>query len=792
MANRTRTQQLTFALFCLLSTALFSCIVGYDGRFARLLDRILIRSALAAPEDPKPPAPEQKPEPALKVAGKFTGLNETEGIKLSSNTSDFRYAFLIEATEAKEVKDFRVVVYPFVGPDLAQVDTQWKVNGEPGDKAVVTVQGLQAIPLEITVQLPLAGEYKSSISLIYNNRRWPIPIAITRTRPALSIEVLKIETINDVSIDRRKDASIRFTIQEKEGRKVILDKPTLTDLSLVLPNKSKAQADFTQVAVQDESGNEIISKLALGPRETKTLKLIVGGLRGPGEFSGNLRVSSADNEPVNQALTILRKKHWIIAGGFIFAGVLISYLLRRYTTTARPRLVRQRRVLALINDVDELERTSSALMNNEKSILKEFRGRLRSLYEEIAMATDSKADDKLQEINRKLNLFPIWVQERERVDSLQPEELQREFHDQLELVQKYFGKREATSEDDVAAAKILTDIPSGMRKKVKEDLAAHLKSFTEEVNAQRQATKSDDVRNRLSVEVDPQIATALEHVTNDQLDKTRKAYDKARLAYARILAADLASSIPATKPLGFGESDWAKFKSEMTDLITRVTLAEDAGKAILLYQSAFATYLRNLIWKLQNEIDKLRNKIPSDSHLTPEQRIAHEATLVDLKKKLTDALSKIDAGKLRDAAADYEATRMALVTLNKTLPGGSPMGAAAGAAAAAAAESAAGGAVPEAFDLPFLGAALSRSGVDLPSLGDITKRLSWNDFLVAAVVLLAAVLFGLKLLWYDSPTWGTWNDYLTSVLWGLGLHQISGVATQGVSDIAAKLAPKAS
>ena len=110
-------------------------------------DKFLNPPAFAAEDVQPQPQSEQKPtEPALKVAGKFTGATDSDGIKLLSNTSDFHYKVQIEATE-KEVKDLRVLVYPLTGPDLAQIETKWTVNNEPGDKAVVTVPGLQAIPL---------------------------------------------------------------------------------------------------------------------------------------------------------------------------------------------------------------------------------------------------------------------------------------------------------------------------------------------------------------------------------------------------------------------------------------------------------------------------------------------------------------------------------------------------------------------------------------------------------------------------------------------------------------------
>ena len=624
--------------------------------------------------------------------------------------------------------------------------------------------------------------------MIYNNKRWPIPFTVTRSRLALSIEVTKIETATDVSLFPREDASIRFTIREKDGRRVPLEKPALTFLSLVGANKNKVQAQYGKATILDESGNEITTGFELGPGQTREFQLRVADLTGPGEFNGNLRLSTADAEPVDQPITILRKKSGWIAGFLIFVGVLLSYLLRRYATTARPRLVRQRRTLGLMSDIDELDRTAGELTEGERDVLKELRKRLSTLYEDIAMAMDNKADETLEEINRKVNIFSSWVQERRRVDSLHPTELQKDFRTELEKVRTYMLKQQATSEDAADVARILAGIAPNMATKVKDDLEQRLKSFSAEINAHRLATKSDAVRARLGTEVDPKITAAQESLI-DRLDVARAAYNEARLAYARILTDELADNIPSTAPLGFDAPDWDKLRSQTMEIINQARLAADADNATKLYQVAFTNYLRNLAWKLQSAIEQLRGNIPTDSSISPENKSAYDQTLLSLKQKLGDALTKVDAGKLSEAAADYEAAKDELLTLNQQLPAGTSMGVAAGASAATSADSGTAGSVPGAFELPFLGAILGRGRGPLPSFSELTKRLSIFDLLVTLVVLLVAVFFGLKLLWSDTPTWGGWNDYLTAILWGLGLHQVSGVATQGVAGIAAKLSP---
>jgi hypothetical protein len=41
---------------------------------------------------------------------------------------------------------------------------------------------------------------------------------------------------------------------------------------------------------------------------------------------------------------------------------------------------------------------------------------------------------------------------------------------------------------------------------------------------------------------------------------------------------------------------------------------------------------------------------------------------------------------------------------------------------------------------------------------------------------IVAILLGLKLLWIDNLVWGTSNDCLVAILWGLGLHQVANAS----------------
>jgi hypothetical protein len=62
------------------------------------------------------------------------------------------------------------------------------------------------------------------------------------------------------------------------------------------------------------------------------------------------------------------------------------------------------------------------------------------------------------------------------------------------------------------------------------------------------------------------------------------------------------------------------------------------------------------------------------------------------------------------------------------------------------------------------------------SVANLQKRIKVGEAVVAWIAGILAVLLGIKLLWVAAPTWGAPSDWITAILWGFGLHQVSGAA----------------
>lgn len=741
------------------------------------------------PEQPNTEQPRQEAKPALMVAGKFTGINEPEGIKLVAETSDFKHLLQIAAIANKEVKDLRVEVAPFTGPNSVQSNIAWKVNNQAGDKSV-TVPGLASVPLELSADLPIAGNYDSTIWLIYAEKRWPIKLTVTRMRAAPSVEVLGIETTLDTAFLPAENAYLWLTLHETAGKKATLNIPTLTSLALVQSDKSKLQAkyDCFQVNCLGEECKTENGFLVLNPGQTVHVQLTVVGLSDSGEFSGNLRVSSPDGDPIDKAVTILRRKSGWLAGLLIALGVAISFLLRHYASNVRPRLIRQREALALQQDIEELIRTHKSLIADEQDALDHLDRQARDLIEDIATARVVNAEQVIKDIKAKVEIFPRWVQERGRVDKLKPTELQQEFRDALNKIKDFMYEPTIKDEALKEAVKTLDNIAPQMKVKVREYWTTKTTDFKNELNALLKSSLSTVVKEDLTREVEPELKRVDAFLKDEKLDDAQTAYSKARLAYVRILSRELKSSLPETVPLGFDPPSWKQLKDKVISLLNAAeSEAADPQRATDAYLQAYSTYLEGLIWKLQDRVKSKKESIDKDTNISPPDQIKFRGLLDSVALNLTQALTKINSGDMRGAAQDYEAATKGFVQVDTELKAsGGTMAAAADASAPAAAGTAT--TIPGPFELPFLD--LFTSHGRTPTVVELTQKLGVFDLIFTAIVLLIAVFLGLKLLWVGNLTWGGWDAYLSAVLWGLGLHQVSGVAFEGLQGLAAKFGPE--
>lgn len=741
-------------------------------------------SAVDIYSQPAGAAPADQPQ-ADKRGLRIVGAT-AEGIKLNRNSTNFSYSFTIEATTDAPVTGLQIMIAPLVGPDGAQVETQCNVNKQACASSPVDIPASGAVQVEVAATLPLEGAYTTAITLTYAGRRESTPLTVTRTRAALPVEVLGIETVRSDSLWPAAP-SVWLTLSGKPGVETSqLHLPTIVGLSLTGSENTKYQARFNSITVTGEDGKNVES-VVLKSGETHRYLLTINGLNAAGQYAGTLRVEGRDAQPIDKPISILVKSSALVATFLIGIGVWVGYLLRRYGTRDRPRLLQQRRLLILFSETETLEREAGQLNEDEKSVLIIIRRRLDGLYEDVGADLAEDADAAIKLIDDKLTMFPLWVNTRRRANSVRPPELAEPFRVKLNKVREVLREKQPKDDALKEAQDILKTLPDEITKAVKDDLTKRLKEFRDEVEKFRQAVTSASILDSIRDRLEPEIKRAEDSVNSGHLESARAAFDEARLEYARLLTEDLRSNLEtATDPLGFDAMKWGALKADVLARLDEVSRETDADKAIAAYQSAYTHYLQALAAALRGEVEKDIKIVQAlADKLTDEDKGKYTGALNAIVKRLDMVARHLAAGALREAADEYKQAKDALQATAVELKGkGAKMS---GEAAKTLPEAREAGAVPAAAgELPTL-AAPERDPLARPSVKDLTKRLRRYDMLVTLVLFIVAVVLGLSLLWVKDPTWGGWEDALTAVLWGLGLHQVAGGAFEGLMGLRDKL-----
>lgn len=748
----------------------------------RLLNLFLLTTLYACQATASPQPVEAAPEkPPLNVIG----ASAAEGIKLNSTSSSFTYLFTIEATSGA-VAGVRVGVAPFTGPDRALVETKCEINNKPCADGAVTVPALDSIQVKVTAALPLEGIYTSSLTLTYGGKREPsTPISVTRTRAGIPIEVVGVETVRDEPILWSGAKTVWLTLGGNPGAESYsLQPPMPVALALEGPNNTKLQADIGAVTVTDEQGRPVTGTFNIKSGETRRYQMTIQGLNDAGQYTGTLRVAALDALPVDKPLTIVVKSSALCAALLIGVGVLVGYLLRRYGTRDRPRLLQQRRLLILASEVNTLEREAGQLNDDEKGVLVLIRRWIDDLYEDLQVGVAKEPDAAVELLDMKLTLIPLWVNARRRVEAVRPAELAEPFRARLDSVRNFLREKQPAQDALKKAQDTLNALPAEITGAVKDDLSKRLSDFGEEVKKFDENVTDPNILDAIRTKVEPAIARSAADVQAERFDAARAAFDEARGEYARLLAEDLRARLDsASVPSGFDAAQWQSLKSEVAARLDQVSIASDPEAALAAYHAAYTGYLQRLADALSGEVKERLAKLKAEADkFTEEDQKGYTADLNAIFKQLDGVARRLAAGKLTEAADEYQQAKDALARIDATLKaGGISMSVAASEATADALPA---GSIPgPGGELPTV-AVLEREPHARPTVESLTKQLRLYDFTVTVVIFLVAVTLGLYLLWINDPTWGGWGDWLTAVLWGLGLHRVANapIEVSGLRD----------
>lgn len=297
------------------------------------------------------------------------------------------------------------------------------------------------------------------------------------------------------------------------------------------------------------------------------------------------------------------------------------------------------------------------------------------------------------------------------------------------------------------------------------------------------------------------LAAAAESLEGDtseraQLDAAQAALTEFHKQFAEGMRAGLARQAAALRelleriPTDEGAASKLAQRSEVERLLKDAQIRIDAGQLVLAFRILSRASLRIASYG----VDKLLSD-PEPAG-TSDHEHGEWLALIELAKSLQLKLRAAEAnpeGSLgQDEAAEFSDLYLRQQKLVQRItarqrpptPGGGVM------SAAAESRPAELEAAPELEASPIAGLA-RLSGVApvpaLPTLSIIDRWRAWTDRGIALAAMLVSCTTGILVLWVDDPTWGDLKSMITAFLWGLGLHQVAGIALGSITEIQGKL-----
>lgn len=710
--------------------------------------------------------------PALKIVGATD-----EGITLTRSGPAFHQTFLIESTSRAEVKGLQIIFQSFASPEGDQVTTSWRVeNLRPGEQVVVPPLG--SITVVVDATFARSGTYTSFMTLVYGDKRETTKITVLRAHRKIPAEVSSVPASTAEGL--WDDPSISATVHETDGSDLTLSPPAITELALVDVQKVKLDADRFRVVLTDDEGRTLPDPFVLKGGVTKRFTLAIQGLKSAGQYEGVLRVTAPNAEPIDKPFTLYVKRSWVAAGALIMLGVAASFFLRRYARTVRPHLDKQRRLLALRDEVNALAARAGDLSPDEHEVVESFNDRIAKLYgaepgDDVAQAD---VDKTVEEITAKLPLIPKWIKARLLLDSVNLPGGEAGLREQLATVKRYLLEAGAPGGEEAEAARTtLNGFAATVNTALKADLSAKLDELAAEAEKfQNEPATPIPVFESLQKNVIDKIIAARRALVGDSLNEAAGLYNGARGEYARARIAGLRHMLATKRPRGITEAEWEAITKGVKDKLAAGEQASDPDQVIAAYYDAFTLYVRLLKEELEKQIAVLHEAL-SDDHL--KAKAAEYGAMLDAASARLDSSVK-EAVRRRTAEAVKqfeEAVKLVREVDAFVSSGGGLLEAEVGAMGMPA--------TPPTSDIPGRAAGVALFGVAnlAPPPGGaagLKSKMERYDLIFQLVLGLIVVILGLNLLWVDNPMWGGWKDIITALLWGLGLHHVAGAGLEGL------------
>lgn len=679
---------------------------------------------------------------------------------------------------------------------MLRVDPFHDPAGKEGDQPKVdwnqrwaTIKQGEDQSFTITATLPSPGSYTTEIRLFAEDRppvttrlivvRKGVPLPsgievvgstakqVTRGCPALFDAFAGLREVCDPA--PRVDVMLR----EIDG----IDKAVIWPLAVATASiKGIGNRDLQEIArplvVEDEEKPLQETQQKLTAYQGRSFFLRIRGLGAPGVHDGKVRLAVEGHLPLDVPFTIIVRDCWIYAALVIAMGTLGSYGVRRWVGDDRDRIGWRRDIRGLVKRLDAL---ASNAGGGQRALiaLMELRSQVDALDTDVMYGrkrTEMETTFKL--LSMKVDLLRSYLQAERRIVDVKDSARNAEIQNKLDIVHNTIASPKADEAKLKSAEAMLDtlgtdDALRGQHAKERDELQTAVDS------ARKKAGPL--LKKELVSKVDPELEKIASALRQGDINNINDKFDEARRRFAIALTGALARRMKEPPPAGVDILKWkaaieaglgpAQAAGEPADVKGAVTVYANLGNAwvpariqqldALAKDAAQKVEAKNqtLVWKdaqrtllgvpIQQKLEKLSATWENGECTTEDAERTCDEVEAALQAFSRDVLE--EQITLRLSAGPTEPEQVVLASLP--------------ASAASPAMSAAG---------------------SVPSERELTKRIEANDRLVLIVVTLAAIAMGLVGLWARSEAWGSFDDYLTALLWGFGLHQVGNKTFEGL------------
>lgn len=688
-------------------------------------------------------------------------------VTFTRKEEDVVIAFTVSSSGSAEIAGVRLQATPFVDDQGRPAEEmRLLVDGKPPDpQKGFAVPAFGRVPVRIEAKLLRPGGTYTAHLILSQGGKALAPVALTVQRPAAAV------TLRDIPSMRAQggSVSIPLTLQETSGQTVEVKVPEVVGLTRDTGESLKLGATAGW-SVLESSSSKTPLKQPFRLQGLRTLDIRIDGLKGPGKYEGTVVVPYGE-QTAEKALTVYVRSPWWLALILIAAGVIISWLLRRYLTEERPRLVERRRGELILEELDG-SLPPGDLEAREQALVVSLRGQIgRNLHRLEAGADLAEVKAALLLLETKASVVAPWILLGRQVRKLEPPELRAKPEEKLEGVERALLDPGANAEILTAAKKTLQNLPGEIEALVREYLKARLDSLEAQVRATAEAA-STSVATLLPIQLTPPLDRARTALAAGRLQETARALDEAWKAYAWILAGEIERALAGARPAVLAEDEWKDLRERANAALAPARQPDaDPERAVAAVRIAQSIYLEGLGTPLMRRIEKQLRAIPEKD----EAQKTFREELTRIRTDLQQGLTWMAEGKLDKAGRQIAKVNKDLLAVLQAR--GIQLGDAKLLQDAWVPAPTPGFLDRLRFSLEGLPAADLRAGA--PSADE---RIRTGDLWANIAVIAIASALGLPALWWPDPSWGGFQDSLTAALWGLGLHQFSFTGIKGLRD----------